>query len=337
MNEEARKVHVSHRDFYLQLAEQANEAWQSGQQVQWLPRLTADDDNLRVALEWSASQPDGAAALTRLTAALTVFWEFTGRFTEARQWTERALDEQAPPQQRIRALVAAARLAPYLGDFETASSLLDESLELARQHGDAFGEALTHSHRAYVALTRGDFAEATSAHLEGLARWRSLGDLGHIADSLTGLGTVAVLKGDVAEAHVRLEEALPVARACGQPFRLADALRVLGFTRFLMGDGEAALPLLREGLAIFHRLGAQAQIAQTLDAHAFVAGTSGKPLQAAKLLGAAAALYERLGVPRPAAYESLYQQLLGGLQAALGSDVLNERWLPAARSTLTKR
>ncbi len=83
-----------------------------------LDRLDFDDDNFSAALEWSKQWPDDSAALTRLAVALAKYWEFTGRFTEARQWITAALAEKAPPEYRVQALTAAAlQLASYLGEL----------------------------------------------------------------------------------------------------------------------------------------------------------------------------------------------------------------------------
>ncbi|MGH2410211.1 MAG: tetratricopeptide repeat protein [Chloroflexota bacterium] len=324
MNEEARSIHIGHRDYYLQLAEQADAAWRTGQHEHWLERLDSEADNFRAALEWSKSRPDDTAALTRLTVALARYWEFTGRFTEARQWVKEALAEPAPPVQRIRALIAGAQLASYLGDFDAANALLTEGRDLAQQHHDRHGEAQIAMHRGQVALTRGDFPAAVAAHLEGLERWRTLGDDEHAANSLTQLGMASLLQSDLPTANERLEEALALCRTVDTPFHLADALQALGFVRFLMGDPKGALPLLAEGLTLFHRLGAQPQIATGLDEYAFVAGTLGHPMESATLLGAAAALRERIGIPRPAAYDHLYHQLVDGLRAVLGANPLRE-------------
>jgi len=324
VNDEARSVHVGHRDYYLQLAEQADAAWRTGLHEHWLERLDLDADNFRAALEWSKSRPDDSAALTRLTVALARYWEFTGRFTEARQWVKDALAEQAPPEQRIRALIAGAQLASYLGAFAAADALLGEGRDLARQHGDRHGEAIVSTHRGHVALTRGDFPAALAAHTEGLARWRDLGDHEQIADSLNQLGMAALLQGDLPTAGGRLDEALTLCRTVDTPFHLADALQALGFVRFLMGDPKAALPLLAEGLTLFHRLGAQPQVATGLDEYAFVAGTLGHPMESARLLGAAVALRQRIGIPRPAAYDHFYGQLISGLRAVLGADAWRE-------------
>ena len=325
VNEEARLVHVSHRDYYLQLAEQAAVAWQSGTREHWLEQLDVENENFRAALEWSKSRPDDSAALTRLTVALATYWEFSGRFTEARQWVTDALGETAPPRQRIRALVRGAHFASYLGDFDVAKSLLDEGGDLARQHGDGRDEALIFTHRGYLALTRGDLPAAVAAHLEALPRWRALGDdAPHLADSLTQLGMVAALQGDLAAARMRLEESVEFCRSADSPFHLADALMALGFVRFLLGDAGGGLPLLAQGLTLFHGLGAQAHVAMGLDEHAFIAGNSGRPMDAARLLGAAVALRQRIGIPRFAAYDQLYAQLVDGLREALGADMLRE-------------
>ncbi len=192
---------------------------------------------------------------------------------------------------------------------------------MAIRHG---ARPLIATYRGHVALTRGNLAGAFTAHVEALGQWRAIGDDERVADSLTQLGMVALLQGDLAAANEQLEEALTLCRSISTPFHVADALQALGFTRFLLGDAGGALPLLAEGLQLFHRLSAQAQIATGLDEYAFIAYKMGSPIKAAKFLGAATAIRERIGIPRPAAYDALYQQLLDGLQADPSADLLHE-------------
>ena len=61
-----------HTEFYVQLAEQADRAFDSPAQVAWLDRLEQDADNLRAALDWciTSGEPGTAELGLRLGAAL---------------------------------------------------------------------------------------------------------------------------------------------------------------------------------------------------------------------------------------------------------------------------
>ncbi|MGH2409460.1 MAG: tetratricopeptide repeat protein, partial [Chloroflexota bacterium] len=174
--EEARRIHGAHRDYYLWLAEEASNALLTQEHTNWLERLQADDDNLRAALEWSRGQPDEAEALARLVTALKDYWAYTGRFSEGRRWAAEALAdrERVSSHYRIRMLFTAGRLALELGDYEEATTLLDESLALARREGDVRGEAEGLSNLGYVVQAHGDTGAAIALHTEALAQWRAL-------------------------------------------------------------------------------------------------------------------------------------------------------------------
>ena len=61
-----------HAEFFVQLAEQADRAFDSPAQVAWLDRLERDADNLRAALDWciTSGEPGTAELGLRLGAAL---------------------------------------------------------------------------------------------------------------------------------------------------------------------------------------------------------------------------------------------------------------------------
>ncbi len=324
MYEEAEQVHKAHRDYYLRLAERASKSLLTREHEAWLAQLAADDGNLRAALEWSKDQPDSGDTLTRLSTALTTYWEFTGRMSEGRKWSEEALARSSASEERVRSLVAASRLVMAVEDFETAGAMLDESMALALANDDAYGEAETYSHRGYLALTRHDLPASIEAHTSGLARWRALGLDDHVADSLTCLGMNTLLLGDVPRAIAYLEESLALCRRSSTRFYLADALLALGFARFLSGDPAAGVHLLAEGMQVAQALSAVQLVARALEEFAFVAGMTGDAGRAAQLLGAAQAYRERINVPMPRAYHDLYQQLLGTLQAQMGAAALDE-------------
>jgi predicted ATPase len=81
---EAQAIRHVHLDYFLQLAEQAKPVLQQTEQLVWVDRLSADYDNLRVALLWGAAgaAPDEAG---RIAAALLHYWRIKGNIGEGRQ------------------------------------------------------------------------------------------------------------------------------------------------------------------------------------------------------------------------------------------------------------
>ena len=64
-----------HLNFFLQLAEQAEQGLKSVTQLLWLRLLDKEHDNLRAGLAWSAQDASRDAAGLRLAKALHLFWQ----------------------------------------------------------------------------------------------------------------------------------------------------------------------------------------------------------------------------------------------------------------------
>ena len=212
---------------------------------------------------------------------------------------------------------------PRPGDYQEAEGLLEESLVLAREAGDARAEAEAFSNQGYLAQARGDTA-AVALHTEALARWRQIGDVERVADALTSLGIAAVLAGDLPRAIGLREESIPHCHATNHLYYLTNALLSLGFAVFLTGDLARARIHLTEGLVLAQTYGTQPLIARSLDEIAFIAGMTGLPDRAARLLGASAALRERHGFLMIDAYRHLYDQLITRLREGLGEETTRE-------------
>ena len=146
---EIRGLHCRH---YLAIAERAeHELFNARGEAEWLPRLEAEVDNLRAALDWALRQ-DPVLAL-RLAVALAVFWDIRNRHEEGRERIEAALNavgDDAPIADRARARRAQVSLLDVLavgglyasqGSKEEGRAEAVAALELSRQAGDPAGIA----------------------------------------------------------------------------------------------------------------------------------------------------------------------------------------------------
>ncbi|HET7376330.1 MAG TPA: adenylate/guanylate cyclase domain-containing protein, partial [Anaerolineae bacterium] len=74
--DEVEAVRDRHLDYYVQFAELADEKLKGGDQVVWQNRMSAEQDNLRAALDWGLSRrPDSAL---RIAGAANLFWTAGG-------------------------------------------------------------------------------------------------------------------------------------------------------------------------------------------------------------------------------------------------------------------
>ena len=123
---------------YLALAEEAASHTMTSRQKAWLDRLTAEHDNLRVAIQWAIREGEVEMAL-RLGAASWRFWQQRGHLVEGLATMDAILSlpgAETPSLARVRALDAAGGLRWWTAEVPGAAAIYQIQLELAREIGD---------------------------------------------------------------------------------------------------------------------------------------------------------------------------------------------------------
>ncbi len=262
-------IRQAHADYYLKLAEEAEQKLRSAQQVTWLERLELEHDNLRAALNWLVEQQEVEMAL-RLGIALCQFWTIHGHLSEGRQRLEGILSsgstETVSMLMWAKALTGAAGLAVNQGDYGRAKALYQESLQLSQKLGNRRSIAASINGLAFVAMAGGDYASASAMFEESLVLLRELGDRWTLADTLYYSALAVIFRidrTDTATARSMVEESLIISRELGDRRGQAYSLNLLGFLSMLQGQGAAACSLIEESLALHKALGNRQGIGYT--------------------------------------------------------------------------
>ncbi|MEO8348388.1 MAG: tetratricopeptide repeat protein, partial [Acidobacteriota bacterium] len=211
----------AHAAYCLVLAEEIGSARATAviDSAQWLDRCERENANFRTALDWLCRNDEAQWGL-RLGAALFQFWERREHITEGREWLTRLLDlpgAAARDKVRARAVFAAGVLAGAQRDYELASTLLTESLEINRETDDRWAAAVSLNALAVTALDRRDVAAARSLSEQNLEVWRELGDRAAVARSLSNLASVVKEQGDYGLARSLYGEARTIFRETSDP------------------------------------------------------------------------------------------------------------------------
>ena len=129
---EAEDVRRRHLTFFLVLAEDAEPRLQGPEDMVWLQRLEAEQDNLRAALSWSLERGETKLGL-RLAGTLGLFWHAHGHLGEGRKWLEEALakGDWASVAERLKAMKALFWLAFDQWDHDRAEAVAQEAIELS--------------------------------------------------------------------------------------------------------------------------------------------------------------------------------------------------------------
>jgi predicted ATPase len=161
---ELEAIQERHARFCLALAEEGDRSLIERVQRTGLDRLEAEYDNLRAALDWSLTAPEGADVGARLATAMALFWRVRGHFGTGLAWLLRVLereDDGSPaPRMRVRVLSAASFLAARQGDLEVARALSDQGIELAQSIAGPSELAACLFVRGFVACHQAQYALA---------------------------------------------------------------------------------------------------------------------------------------------------------------------------------
>jgi predicted ATPase/DNA-binding CsgD family transcriptional regulator len=329
---EAEEIRRRHAEQVLALVERADPKLRGAEQLVWLERLQADNDNLRAALRWSIERGHAGLAL-RLAGASWWFWYLRGHLSEGRDWLRQALDLPGASgcgAARATALLGVGFLAHFQSDFASSCRWLEQSVALWRELDDRRGLAYALSHLGHARWSRGEREEGAALQETALALFREIGDAWAVGMPLTFLARMSLERGDYAQARSALEECAGAYRALGDSWGLAQSLSDLGDVARSEGDYECAGTHYEESLALFRRVGATIGVASLLHNLAYIAHSRGDEAAAAALFRESLDLARELGDARGVA-ESLVG--LAGVAAA-GRDPLRAARLFGAAETL---
>jgi predicted ATPase/DNA-binding XRE family transcriptional regulator len=247
-SEDAASSRRRHAGYYLDLAEQLDEALNLPTWPSWLQRLDRERENLHAALAW-ARKADPAIAL-RLSAALWRCWYAHGELRQGRQWLSLALTQAGAtaPVARAQALLGLGAMEWVLGDYAAAATALAEAETLAIHLESAKLLAAVYNVRGLVAAAQGDPAAAAARYTEALHLARRDGYLRVEAAALNNLGLLWAERGNLAGAWTYVAESSTVRRTFDHAATSWQAYGVQGAERvdwrLLREDRDAALGLV---------------------------------------------------------------------------------------------
>ena len=264
---EVEAIHNWHLNFLVRFVESAEQGLMGRDQLEWGNRMTAEQDNLRAALEWGLSKnPYGAL---RITGAANLFWTAGGYSAEGFRWTQKALEqiekipapESVSTEQRLvaraKALRGLTRLYLSLGDNVNAKRVAEESVALYRQSQDRRGLAFALVILAYPLEFLGERVRAEILLQESNTIARAEGDVYVICRSLNILARVTIdlhHNDELAKRYV--EEAYRLARDAGLRYQEAQSLEILGFLASDTKDFVEAGLYFKESARVYEEVGA---------------------------------------------------------------------------------
>lgn len=251
-----------HGDYFLKLAEGAEAHAFGREQIAWFDRLEVDFDNLRTALIWSLQSGDAETGL-RLAGALGWFFSERAHWSEGLDWLERMLtaNPYAPASLRAKALHSAGALAGWLEDDQRTRALCGQALTLARAANDRWNIAWSLSHLGNY--TKGDPDQSAALLEESLVLFRDLGDAMGVTHTLVRRAWKAIqAQRDYAYGRALLEEGSIRAHVANDKVMTAWVQYMQGLIAWLQDNNllqakshfESCVSLFREARCPFYNV-----------------------------------------------------------------------------------
>ena len=257
-SEEVEEVKNRHRDWFMQLAEEAEPQLRTAEQVTWLNQLELEHDNLRAALNWSIEQKHIEQAL-RIPSALTYFWEIHGHEAEGRNWLKQALelDDDAKkkyPFAWATAVHGIASLSAHIPQFQSYHSQVKEALNIFREHGDDFRVGHTLYHLAYFPHFAGELETAKARYEESHEVYKKINNHWGMGNCLHCIAHIAEQQGAVDEAQKIFNQSLDFLKPIGDRYSLYHPAGDTALIAIRQGEFNTAREILEESLSAFEEL-----------------------------------------------------------------------------------
>jgi predicted ATPase len=291
---DAPAVHERHARYFATLVEDSD--WPAERQSEWVERLRADEENLRVAIRWLFDHD--IAALPRLFRALWLFWQLSDRMPEGRAWIGELRGSGAPFDLHAQAevLFTWAVTSVEVGDDDGGLAAIDGIRGLAAGLDDPQLASALQLAIAWTLPILDDFEGALRAASAALSGFREQNEPFVAFAALTvGMLETTFGRDDLGRQH--LTEVVTLGERYGNTWLTSSARTQLAIISVRAGRLDEARALLTEALDSIEEPHVSTITATfLLVAFAEIALAEGDARLAAEALGAVRGLRERAGL-----------------------------------------
>jgi len=324
---EADATRGRHLDCFVALAEAARSEIGGPDQAVWVKRIDRERENLLAAHAWCDHVPEGSALGLRLVHALHPYWFIRGLLGLGHRVALEALARPATPSralERSRALFEAGQLCGFMGRYNEAKPLLEESLAIARDLGDPVRIAKALQPLAMTVSGLGDLVAARRYVEEAVDLARALGDKHELATAVNGLAQLHRVEGSLDLAEPLYAQAIELAREIGDRETAAIGLLNIAMVSINRGTGERAYAALAEAVDSALAL-SSTQVGQgAIDVATGLAAWQGRHELAARWFGSAQAQVAETGLQRDPTDQAFLLPLVDRSRNALGANAFLE-------------
>jgi len=272
----------------------------------------------------------------RVIGALVWFWHRSYARETSERLKQMLTMTDKPTLGRARALYSLGFLYWTVNNFSEARRSLEEALTISRKLDDRLTLARSLGYLGAVAAAEGDYALTQSLLEESLNVARELGPVGRKAASwaLAFLGDVHFAQRDYAGSKKLYEEAVALTKESHEKNMLGLMIRRLGYVALKQFDNTRATEYFKESLKLNQEVGHSVGICASLTALANLALAQGKSSSAAQLYGAVEGYLNNLSLQLFYSDKIEYQLGVSNLRKQLMDAKLEKAWTKGAAMTM---
>ncbi len=311
-----------HARYVSHLIEGAKEGLQGAEQPDWLDRLQAELDNIRLAMAWFIESGEQELLLS-LIVTMSTFWLTRGLIIEGLRWIDQAiamgpLKTSAVLSESLRMM---AGMVALRGDTDRALVAADQSLDIAIEVGEPNGILKSRTTVGAVMFYMNKLESAETYWRDAL-RETPDDEYGRRmrAMILNNLGVVHSLRGETDEAEKCYLESIEIHRETGNPVMIADGFTNLAEVALDRGEIARAITINLDAVEIYRKLQHQPGIAMCLALGARIALQVSQPEMAAVFLGAVGRQLEEAEMAITPVIEDGQERIVADVRAALEAD-----------------
>lgn len=260
---ELAQAHHAHAQWVCQFAEYAMHQLQTAEHTDMIRQIQEEDDNIYVALDYLASQPDALQIYARIIISMSWIWNFLQIASRPFKHAKHAIAQadKLPEALRAHLLVAGGHHADALGHYDFAEAWQREGLQIFEALGDAVQADYT---RFFLSGRTINLTEAiaTLSQLRKNAIKRQDDFLLCLVS--VNLGVSYVSKGHYEQSKMILEEGLAIAERHGYWLFIPIYYLNLSDAYAAQGDIARSFRLLEQAHAMSRMSGSQYSEAYSL-------------------------------------------------------------------------
>ena len=248
---ESERINRKHAEYFLRIAQEADDAWESTPSKDLIAQLEPELDNFRAAMDWALVKRNDIGLGRAMVAALREVWIGVGSRAEGVRWVNLALE--ADPDAEANPVTVRLLLGYVInnaGEGAAAHEAAVRALAYAEKVGDANLLALAHVQLGFALDRRGRFPEAEAEYVKAVPLLRETRNTKKLASCLSWWGILHWVRGEAEQAQKCFADAIAIAKSFGDDRLTATVLGNVAELTFSQGDFKKAVAVGEEALAM---------------------------------------------------------------------------------------